>query len=66
MTTASTSNEITANEMADEAGINQKPFRRALREEKLPWYVRYARWTAPRDSKKHADMKRVLNRLRSD
>lgn len=66
MDTASTSNEITANEMADEADISRKRFRRALREARLPWYVRYARWTVPRDSKKHADMKGVLNRLRSN
>jgi hypothetical protein len=65
MTPASISNEITANEMADQAGVNRKTFRQALREAKLPWYIRYARWTVPRDGKKHADMKRVLNRLRS-
>lgn len=65
MTPTSASNEIAANEMADEAGVNRKTFRQALREAKLPWYVRYARWRVLRDSKQHEDMKRVLNRLRS-
>jgi len=43
--------EITANEMADEFGINQKSLRRALRnEENLSWHVRYERWTVRRGS----------------
>lgn len=58
-------NEVTANEMADEAGIPRITFRRALRKAAFPWHVRSTRWTVLRDSKQHADMKRVLNRLRS-
>jgi hypothetical protein len=42
--------EITANEMADEFGINQKSFRRG--------------WTVRRGSE-DIDMKRALDRLRS-
>ena len=43
--------EITANEMADEFGINQKSFRRG--------------WTVRRGSEEYKDMKRVLDRLHS-
>jgi hypothetical protein len=58
-------NEVTANEMADEAGIPRITLRRALRKAAFPWHVRSTRWTVLRDSKQHADMKLVLNRLRS-
>jgi hypothetical protein len=61
----STANEITANEMADEAGVPRKTFRRALRKAALPWHVPGTRWTVLRDGNQHADMKAVLNRLRS-
>jgi hypothetical protein len=58
-------NEVTANEVADEAGIPRITFRRALRKAAFPWHVRSTRWTVLRDSKQHTDMKGVLNRLRS-
>ena len=61
----STANEITATEMAKEAGITRKTFRRALQKAALPWHVPGTRWTVLRDGKQHEDMKSVLNRLRS-
>lgn len=63
---ASTINEITAIQMATQAGINPKAFRQALRKADLSWYVRYGRWKAPRDSPKHAEMQRILEGLRSN
>jgi hypothetical protein len=61
----SPANEITATEMAREASIPRKTFRRALGKAAFPWHVPGTRWTVLRDGKQHRDMKAVLNRLRS-
>jgi hypothetical protein len=56
--------QITAAEMAREVEIDPKRFRDALRKEKLPWHEHpYMRRTAARNSREHADMRRVLSKL---
>jgi hypothetical protein len=62
---ASTANEITATEMAKDAGIPRKTFRRALGKAAFAWHVSGTHWTVLREGKQHRDMKAVLNRLRS-
>jgi hypothetical protein len=54
---------VTAVEMAEEAGVNPKVFRAALRKEYFRWHLRDARWTVEKDSLEHEDMRRVLQSL---
>ena len=56
-------NMISAVEMAKEAGIDPKRFRKALRDEALPWHVPNERWLVRRSSPEHDDMVRVLKQL---
>ena len=53
----------TAIEMANQAGIDPKIFRRALRGEKFPWHTPNERWTVELDSEQHRAMQRVLRKL---
>src|SRR5438067_6527542 len=55
--------EVTAIQMAKEAGIRPKAFRHALDREKLSWHTHSAPWIVRRNSQQHDDMRRVLNRL---
>ena len=55
--------DITAVEMAQEADINPKAFRHALRKKHLPWHHHNARWTVRRGSKEHRTMEQVLDEL---
>ena len=55
--------EITAVEIARDAGIDPKRFRQALRRENLAWHHYYAKWTVAEGSPKHKDMIRVLRTL---
>jgi hypothetical protein len=61
--TQSTRDEVTAVELAREAGIDPKTFRAALRRERFPWHRHNASWTALRGSPQHENMLRVLSRL---
>jgi len=55
---------ISAIEMAKQAQIDPKLFRKALRKAKLAWHDHpYKRWTVPLGSSEHSDMGRVLNAL---
>jgi hypothetical protein len=54
---------ITANDMADAAGVNPKTFRQALRAANLSWHSHFSRWEAEVDSPEHEDMRRVLATL---
>ena len=58
--------QVTAAEMAREAGISPNVFRAALRAAELPWHGLNEPWTAVRDSAEHRDMIRVLEELRRD
>ena len=58
--------DITAVEMAQEADINPKAFRHALRRKHLSWHHHNARWTVRRGSREHRAMKQVLDGLISD
>jgi hypothetical protein len=51
---------ITAIEMADAAGVNQKTFRQALRDQHFSWHRHNAPWEAEEGSPNHRDMVRVL------
>lgn len=56
--------QVTAAEMAREAGITPKRFRDALRKETLPWHDHsYMRWTVTNGSCEHTDMRRILSNL---
>ncbi len=59
------SRNVTAVDMAKEAGISPKRFRQALRKANLPWHSYYERWEVPEGSPEHEDMKRVLERLKN-
>jgi hypothetical protein len=54
---------VTANRMADAAGVDQVTFRKALRRESLSWHRPGTRWEADKDSPEHDDMRRVLATL---
>ena len=54
---------ISANDLARAAGVDQKLFRDRLRQARLSWHVLNERWTVPKDSPQHLDMRRVLERL---
>ncbi len=51
-------------EMAKRAEVDPKTFRHALRKEKFPWHSHSDRWKVENGSERHADMERVLRRLR--
>ena len=51
---------ITAIDMARDAGIDPKDFRRELRAAGLAWHQHSARWTVERGSNQHAEMLQVL------
>ena len=55
--------EVTAVEMARDAGIGIRRFRRALRKAKLDWHVHETNWTVAEGSPEHEDMIRVLRTL---
>ncbi|MEQ8246196.1 MAG: hypothetical protein RID42_00800 [Alphaproteobacteria bacterium] len=59
-------NEISAIDMARQANVEPKSFRRALRAEGLTWHRHAERWTVDRGGPEHRDMTRVLNRLVRD
>ncbi len=52
-----------ADDMAQQFGLDPKAFRRALRTEEFPWHERYARWNPPDGSPEHRDMVRVAERM---
>lgn len=54
-------NQITAVEMAKNAGVSAKLFRRALRAENFGWHHYYARWTVARDGREFQQMRMVLS-----
>jgi len=54
---------ITAIEMANQASVNPKSYRAALRIENFPWHDPHKRWIVLRGSTEHAEMLRVLNQL---
>lgn len=58
-----TADIVTAVEMAQRAGIDEKLFRAELRKADLRWHQRNARWLAIRGSAEHQDMHRVLSSL---
>jgi hypothetical protein len=61
---AKLSDLVTAEEMANEAGISAKRFRAALRQDKdIKWHERFSRWIVPLPSNEHNDMLRVLRTI---
>lgn len=55
--------ETTAVEMAKKAGIDPKRFRQALRNENLPGHQHNEKWTVEIGKERHADMKKVLEKI---
>lgn len=51
---------VTAAEMAREAGIEPKHFRKHLRRAGLAWHKDDRPWRGPRGGAEHEDLKRVL------
>jgi hypothetical protein len=56
--------EITAIEMAREAGVSEKALRAALRKAAFPWHAHNDRWNVIKGSPQHAAMQRVLDTMR--
>ena len=55
---------IDAIEMARQARIDPKLYRKALRAANLAWHDQpYKRWTVTLGSSEHSDMQRILNAL---
>jgi len=50
----------TAKEMAEEAGVKPRTFRKWLRAEKFGWHQRYTPWRVEVGSPEYGDMQRVL------
>ena len=50
-------------DMAKQAGIDPKSFRKALRDERLSWHNHNDRWTVEIGSEQHMVMERVLRKL---
>ena len=50
-------------DMAKQAGIDPKRFRKALRDEHFRWHNHNDRWTAGIGSEQHTAMERVLQNL---
>ena len=61
------SRPVTAAELARDAGIDPKRFRRELRlavdRGEIAWHRKWDRWAVPCDSPEHHDMERVLTNL---
>lgn len=61
------SRPVTAAELARDAGIDPKRFRRELRlaedRGEIAWHRKWDRWSVPCDSPEHRDMERVLTNL---
>lgn len=53
----------TAEEMAKQAGVSPKTFRRALRKEKFAWHAHYDRWTVTVGGIEYTAMQRALGKL---
>jgi len=56
----------TAEEMAEQAGVDPRVFRRALRDANFPWHVQWERWTVEVGSEQHQAMEHVLQTLTRD
>ena len=56
----------TAEEMAQQAGVDPRVFRRALRDKNFPWHVHWERWTVEVGSERHQAMEHVLRTLIRD
>lgn len=54
----------TAEQMAKQAGVNPRVFRKALREERFPWHFEWERWTVEIGSEQHRAMENVLMKVR--
>jgi hypothetical protein len=50
-------------DMAKQAGIDPKRFRKALRDEHFSWHDHNDRWTVDIGSEQHVAMERVLRKL---
>ena len=51
--------KVTANEIANELGLNQKHYRHVLRGEAFAWHQHNERWTVDRGSRQEREMRRV-------
>jgi hypothetical protein len=59
-----TARQITAKEMAKNAGIKPQQLRNALRKARLLWHNHYDRWTVAYGGKEYQDIARVARDLK--